>query len=180
MQQLGGTVPNVVLPSLSSESRNLDESLRDKKGAVVLFWSETCSHCVRYDKQLNAFATSHPELALFTICSRKGEAAADIRAAVARRGLEFPIAHDADGAVAREWHTQQTPRAFLVDRERRLLYRGAIDNFRFPEDPEYAAYLEPAIESFLAGEPIARNETASFGCAIESVYYIMPKPYRAR
>jgi hypothetical protein len=59
---------------------------------------------------------------------------------------------------------------------RTLLYRGAIDNFKYPGDPEYLAYLDPAVNSFLAGEPIARKETASFGCAIQSVYYILPKP----
>ena len=88
----------------------------------------------------------------------------------------FPLLHDASGAVARQWYTQQTPRAFLIDPDKNLFYRGAIDNFKYPEDSEYQAYLEPAIASFLAGEPIARKETASFGCAIQSVYYILPKP----
>jgi hypothetical protein len=78
--------------------------------------------------------------------------------------------------VARQWFTQQTPRAFLVDSQQRLLYRGAIDNFKFPEDPGYQAYLEPAIEAFLSDRPIKRTETASFGCAIQSVYYNLPKP----
>ena len=55
-------------------------------------------------------------------------------------------------------------------------YRGAIDNFQFPWDPDYVAYLEPAISDLLAGRPIAQPDTASFGCAIQSVYYILPKP----
>jgi hypothetical protein len=53
----------------------------------------------------------------------------------------------------------------------RLEYRGAIDNFQFPGDPDYVAYLEPAISDLLAGRPISQPETASFGCAIQSVYY---------
>jgi len=81
-------------------------------------------------------------------------------------------------AVARELFTQQTPRAFLVDAESRLLYRGAIDNFKYPEDNEYEAYLEPAIEQMLAGKPIARPEVPSFGCAIQSVYYTIPRPLK--
>ena len=40
---------------------------------------------------------------------------------------------------------------------------------------EHIAYLDPAISQFLAGEPLIRTETASFGCAIRSVYYILPK-----
>jgi len=56
-----------------------------------------------------------------------------------------------------------------------LRYRGAIDNFKYPQDPEYVAYLDPAIRQFLDGKPISRTETASFGCAIQSVYYNLPK-----
>jgi len=81
-------------------------------------------------------------------------------------------------AVAHELFTQQTPRAFLVDADSRLMYRGAIDNFKYPEDTEYEAYLEPAIEQMLAGKPIARPEVPSFGCAIQSVYYTIPRPLK--
>jgi hypothetical protein len=56
-----------------------------------------------------------------------------------------------------------------------LLYRGAIDNYKYADDPNYAAYLEAAIREFLAGRPLTRNDTASFGCAIQSVYYNLPK-----
>jgi len=31
------------------------------------------------------------------------------------------------------------------------------------------------IGEFLQGQPIARTETASYGCAIQSVYYILPR-----
>ena len=80
------------------------------------------------------------------------------------------------GTVARQWFTQQTPRAFLIDSGRKLLYRGAIDNCKYPEDFEYLAYLDPAIASLPAGAPGARAHTASFGCRIQSVYYLLPKP----
>jgi hypothetical protein len=94
---------------------------------------------------------------------------------MAERKLNVPMVHDPGGKIAAAWYTQQTPRTFLMDPERRLLYRGAIDNFKYPEDPEFIGYLEPAISQFLKGEPIARTETASFGCAIQSVYYILPR-----
>jgi hypothetical protein len=63
----------------------------------------------------------------------------------------------------------------LIDANRILLYRGAIDNYKYPDDPNYVAYLEAAIREFLAGQPLTRNDTASFGCAIQSVYYNLPK-----
>jgi peroxiredoxin len=176
-QEIGLPVPDFTLPLISGEGqRSLAGFLDGKQGAVVLFWSGLCSHCVRYDDYLNRFAARHPELGLVALASRYGETADQIRAIAAERRLAFPILHDPPGAVARQWYTQQTPRAFLIDRDRKLLYRGAIDNFKFPEDSDYLAYLEPAIASFLAGQPIARTETASFGCAIQSIYYILPNP----
>ncbi len=176
-QEIGLPVPDFTLPLISGgEQRSLAGFLEEKQGAVVLFWSGLCSHCLRYDDYLNRFVERHPELGLVAVASRYGETADQIRTIAAERKLAFPILHDPPGAVARQWYTQQTPRAFLIDRDRKLLYRGAIDNFKFPEDSDYQAYLEPAIASFLAGRYIARQETASCGCAIQSVYYILPNP----
>jgi thiol-disulfide isomerase/thioredoxin len=175
-QVIGGQVVDFSLPLISGGTRNLASVLEGKKGAVIVFWSDTCSHCVRYDPYLNGFASRHPELGFVAVASRHGETLESVRAAVQERNLVFPILHDQGGAVAKEWFTQQTPRAFLIDAERRLLYRGAIDNFKFAPDPEFQGYLEPAISEFLAGQSVSRPETASFGCAIQSVYYILPKP----
>lgn len=176
-QEIGLPVSDFSLPHLGSSGnrRSLADFLPEKKGAVVVFWSGVCSHCLRYDDYFNRFESRHPELSLVAIAARYGETADQILATAKQRALSFPILHDPPGAIARQWYTQQTPRAFLIDHERKLLYRGAIDNYKYPEDSEYVGYLEPAISSFLAGEPIVKSETASYGCAIQSVYYILPK-----
>ena len=175
-QEIGAGVDDFTLRDIQGAAKSLEQCLEGKKGAVVVFWSGVCSHCVRYDAYFNSFAERHPELSLVAVASRYGETADQLRATAAERMLTFPLLHDPDAALARRWFTQQTPRVFLLDSRRALFYRGAIDNFKYPEDPDYQPYLEPAIASFLAGEPIARPETASFGCAIQSVYYILPSP----
>ncbi len=141
----------------------------------MLFWSGVCSHCVRYDGYLNGFTGRHPELALVAVASRHGETPDQIRKTIGYRGLSFPILHDPGSVVAGQWFTQQTPRAFLISENRTILYRGAIDNFKYPGDPQYSEYLDPAIAEYLGGRPVTRTETAGFGCAIQSVYYILPK-----
>lgn len=176
-QEIGLPVADFTLPLISGEGlRGLTGALKEKKGAVVIFWSGICSHCLRYDEYLNSFNDRHPDLALLVVASRYGETPDQIRKVAATRHLNFPILEDAAGALAREWYTQQTPRVFLVDADCKLLYRGAIDNFQLPEDSQYVAYLEPAIASFLSGSPVLRTETPSFGCPIQTVYYTIPKP----
>ncbi len=175
IQEIGGLADDFTLPSVSGGEVNLTALLQGKKGAVVVFWSGVCSHCVRYDGYLNSFADRHANLGLAVVAARSGETPDQIRHTIAERGLRFPIVHDAGGRVARRWSTEQTPRAFLVDSGGVLLYRGAIDNFKYPDHPEYVAYLETAISEYLAGERVGRPETSSFGCAIQSVYYTLPK-----
>ncbi len=175
-QKIGAVVPEIELPCITGGARTLSSFLEGKKGVVVVFWSETCSHCIRYDAYLNGFASRHPELGIFAVASRQGEDLDQIRSTAAKRNLVFPILYDSGGSEAAKWFTQQTPRVFLVDAARCLLYRGAIDNFKYPHDPEHQGSLENAIRNYLAGKPIERAETASFGCAIQTVYYDIPKP----
>jgi peroxiredoxin len=175
LQELGGLADDFTLPGVEGAQISLSALLNGRNGAVVVFWSGVCSHCVRYDAYLNSFAENHTELALAVVASRAGETPEQICKTMAERGIHFPIAHDRGGNIARRWSTEQTPRAFLIDSGRRLLYRGAIDNFKYPGNPEYVAHLETAIAEFLAGEPVRRPETASFGCAIQSVYYTLPR-----
>jgi peroxiredoxin len=174
-QEIGGTVNDFRLTAIDGGVISLQSLLEGKKGTVVVFWSGVCSHCMRYDKYLNGFAALHPELGLAVIASRQKETPAALRTAAAARALLFPILHDPFGSVAEQWFTRQTPRAFLVDSNCVLRYRGAVDNYRYADDVEYVEYLEPAIAQFLAGKPISRTEIASFGCAIRSVYYDLPK-----
>jgi peroxiredoxin len=174
-QEIGAPVTDFNLNTIDGVKVHLRGVLENKRGAVVVFWSAVCSHCVLYDGYLSSFAQRHPELGLVAIASRYGETPEQIRAVAADRKLAFPILHDPGGTTAQQWFTQQTPRAFLVNSQAVLLYRGAIDNYKYPDDPGLILYLEPAISEFLAGSPLTRTETASFGCAIKSVYYNLPK-----
>lgn len=175
MQKIGDPMPDFRLPLLSGEGvYSLRDVIADRKGAVIVFWSGSCAHCIRYDDFFNHFTANHPELGFIAIASRVNETRDQMTSAVRERRLTFPILADESSRTARAWLAQQTPRCYLADRDTRLLYRGAVDNFKLPGDPEYAEWLEPAITQFLSGQPIARAETASFGCAIDTVYYRIP------
>ena len=175
-QGFGQPVSSFSLPLLNgSGKRGLQDYLAQKQGAVIIFWSAVCAHCHHYDTYLNSFTGMHPQLGFLTIASRHGEKAVQIQEAIKSRKLNFPVLLDESGETARQWFSQQTPRCYLVSADARLVYRGAIDNFKSPADRDYLAYLEPAISLLLAGKPVARPETASFGCAVETTYYQLPR-----
>ena len=164
------------LPLLDGETISLQAFVAQCTAAVLVFWSGVCSHCRRYDDYLNRLPERYPDIGLLAVASRQNETGQMLRASVSERGLRFPIVHDANRMVAHAWFVAQTPRVFLLDPKCRLLYRGAIDNFRYPQDPDYVAYLDAAIDTWLAGQRPPRVETPSSGYPIESVYYLLPKP----
>jgi peroxiredoxin len=174
-QSIGCLMPDFTLPLVDGGSLSLQACLADRQVVVVVFWSGICSHCRRYDAYLNQLLERYP-VGLLAVASRQNESRAMLCATVVERCLRFPLLHDAERAVAHAWLVQQTPRVFLLDAHCRLVYRGAIDNFKYPRDPEYVAYLDVAIDACLVGKAPPRNVIPSFGCPIESVYYTLPKP----
>jgi len=145
-QSIGCLMPDFTLPLLDGGSLSPQSFLAGRKAAVVVFWSGICSHCRRYDDYLNRLTERYPGVGLLAVASRQSESAQMLRATVAERGLRFPMVHDADRAVAKAWLVSQTPRVFLLDPQCRLLYRGAIDNFKYPQDPEFVPIWTPQLK----------------------------------
>jgi peroxiredoxin len=159
-QKFGEPLRDFSLPDLKGNTVSLSQRLEGKKAGVVVFWSGVCTHCVRYADYLNTFEEVHPDVTLLAVASRHGETAADINKVVADQKLRFGLVHDADGRVAKEWYAQQTPRAFLMDPRRALVYRGAIDNFKFKEDAQFIPYLETAsLRPPVSDAPSSRSTT---------------------
>jgi peroxiredoxin len=79
--------------------------------------------------------------------------------------FNFPYLKDTDGSIAQAYGALSTPHAFVLDHERRLRYKGRIDDTR---DPARATRsdLERALADMLADRAVQISETQPFGCAI--------------
>lgn len=139
-------------------------------GLAVVFWSAVCSHCRRYDAYLNAWARRF-SVDLAVVGCRAGESTTNLDAAVQERALTFPLFHDAEGHVAQAWGARQTPTVYLLDAGHAVVYRGAIDDFTYPDNPGHRPYLADAAQALLDGRPVPLASTAAFGCPTQSIYY---------
>jgi len=83
----------------------------------------------------------------------------------AEKGFNFPYLKDETGAAARAYGATRTPTVFLFDGNRRLRYRGRIDDARHPARVTRHD-LQQAIDDLLAGRPVEVPETEAFGCSI--------------
>jgi peroxiredoxin len=133
-------------------------------------WISTqCPYSNAYNAQMknlaNAFASKG---VLFVgINSNKTEDSAAVIAHAKANGHTFPIVKDPNNKVADLYDARRTPEVYVIDPEGKLRYHGRITENH--EDPASSPDLTNALDSFLAGKPIARTETKAFGCTIKRV-----------
>jgi hypothetical protein len=89
-------------------------------------------------------------------------------AEVEQRGYRFPYLYDESQEVAHAYRAACTPDFFLFDRDRRLAYRGQLDDARPRNDePVTGDDLARAVEAVLAGEAVPEPHHPSMGCNIK-------------
>jgi peroxiredoxin len=154
-------------------------SLRDYLGSlVVLEWTNpVCPFtAVKYKngsmQALQHYATSKQIvwLSIDTAApSRSGyltPAAARTRIAQTHASVTAFL-FDVDGKIARSYGAKTTPSFFVIDRDGKLAYQGAMDQQVFADDAPGHEYLKTALDELIAGRRVQASETQPQGCAVE-------------
>jgi peroxiredoxin len=85
-----------------------------------------------------------------------------------RHGWTFPYLYDQTQDVARAFSAACTPDTFVFDGERRLVYRGQLDDSRPGNGlPVTVADVRAAVDAVLAGQQVYTHQRPSIGCGIK-------------
>jgi peroxiredoxin len=154
-------------------------SLRDYAGKlVVLEWtSPVCPFtAVKYKsgamQALQRYAASR-QIVWLSIDTAAPDKAGYLTAAAARsriaqtRATVTAFLFDVDGNIARSYGAKTTPSFFVVNREGKLAYEGAMDDQVFADQEQGREYVKSALDDLIAGRRVQKTETQPQGCAIE-------------
>ena len=138
---------------------------------VVMFIATKCPYSNAYNDRMRDMAAAYEKKGvLFVgINSNKTEPADEVVAHARQHGFGFPLMKDPENKVADLYDARHTPEVFVVDPEGKLRYHGRIDENSDDAAKVTSPDLKNALESLLAGQPIARAETKAFGCSIKRV-----------
>jgi peroxiredoxin len=168
----GNIAPDFTLTDALSGARI---RLHDWLGQIVVldFWSVECPWSQRYDAYFAVLIT--PEMAaqgvrLALINSNAHETVEQIQAAARERGLPGPVLHDAGNQVADAYGALTTPHVFVVERDGRIVYQGAVDDRNFRQPEARVHYLDDALQAILTGERPTVSNTPTYGCTIVRVF----------
>ncbi len=147
-------------------------SFQDKKLLVLMFISNGCptvkacqDRMIRIQKDYSSKNVQLLALNSNNSYLSPADTYAEMVLRVREKGFNFPYIKDEDRTVARSYGAVCTPHVFLLDEERRLRYKGRIDDSRNPERVTVSD-LRNAIDDLLANRPVRVSETTAFGCSI--------------
>lgn len=171
MVALGTPCPDFRLPGVDGRTWARDDFRAELLLVVVM-----CNHCPyvqAVDDRINALAKAFAgRCDVVALNPNDAVAYPDdgfeaMQARAAAKGYAFPYLRDEDQSAARAFGAVCTPDFFLYDRDRRLRYRGRLDDHW--KDPEGVKRqeLRQAVEALLTGREPDPVQRPSMGCSIK-------------
>lgn len=169
---LGTEAPAFELPGVDGRTH----SLEDYADADALALVQSCNHCPyvqAWEGRMKDIQRDYADRGFRLVAVSSNDAErypADsfeaMQARAREQGFNFDYLYDEDQGVARALGAERTPEVFLFDRDRRLVYHGAIDDSR--DDRSVTRhYLREALDALLAGEEPPVRDTPAPGCTVK-------------
>lgn len=148
-------------------------SLADYKDAKVVVLVFTCNHCPvakAYEDRLIKLTTDYKDKGVQVIAVNVNNLEADrldkMQQRAKEKGFNFPYLYDSTQKIGVDYGAKVTPHVFVLDKDRKLAYMGAIDDNQNAEKAKRQS-LRSAIDALLDGKTPDEPVTQQFGCGIK-------------
>ena len=148
-------------------------SLADYADAKVVVLVFTCNHCPvakKYEDRLVQFAKDYQDKGVQVVAINVNNLPADrldkMKERAHDKGFNFPYLYDPSQQIAKEYGAKVTPHVFVLCQERKLAYKGRIDDSVRAERVS-KHNLREAVDALLAGKKPPVATTDAVGCGIK-------------
>ncbi|MCS6911802.1 MAG: thioredoxin family protein [Myxococcales bacterium] len=175
MVPLGSQAPDFNLPDVVSGRQVALSDLKDAPALLVMFICNHCPYVKHVQRELASLCREYQARGVAVVAINSNDASAypedgpGPMAEEARRlNYTFPYLYDETQEVARAYQAACTPDFFVYDQNRRLVYRGQMDDSRPGNGvPVTGRDLRAALDAVLAGKPVPTEQRPSLGCNIK-------------
>ena len=157
------------LPGVDGKKHSLADL--DAELVVVVFTCNSCPIATDYEDRILAIAKKYASdggkvaLAAINVNRIDEDSLPKMKERAEQKGFPFPYLFDESQQIAKAYGAAFTPEFFLLDKDRRVVYMGGMDDNSNPSLVK-TRFLEQAIEAALAGEKPEVKETVAIGCRI--------------
>jgi peroxiredoxin len=173
MVELGSIAPDFSLPNpLTGKTVQLSD-FATSEALLVIFMCAHCPYVVHVKPELICLGKDYGARGVGIVGISANDPVAypeDAPENLAKfsRDLPFPLLFDETQETAKAYDAACTPDPFLFDRERKLVYRGQIDDSRPGNGrPLNGKDIRAALDAGLSGKPVSPDQKPSVGCNIK-------------
>lgn len=175
MLPLGTQAPNFNLKDVVSGNTISLSTFKDKKVLLVTFICRHCPFVKHVQQEVSKIGKDYQDknLGIVAISANDPKAYPEdapesLKEQASELGFTFPYCFDETQETAKAYTAACTPDFFLFNQERKLIYRGQLDDSR-PESniPVTGQDLRTTIDTALEGKPVNPNQKPSIGCGIK-------------
>ena len=175
MLPLGTLAPDFQLPDVVSGRPTSLAEFHGKDALLVMFICRHCPFVKHVQDELARIGKDYAgeSVGIIAISSNDAQEYPDdaphsLREMTTELDFTFPYCFDETQDVARAYDAACTPDFYLFDKNRRLVYRGQLDDSRPGNNtPVTGKDLRTAIDAVLQGSPVSANQKPSIGCNIK-------------
>lgn len=175
MLPLGTPAPLFALRDVVSGQTYSIDSFGGKAALLVMFICRHCPYVVHVQQEITKIGQDYAETGLGIVAISSNDpvnypddAPEKLKELAQRLKWKFPFCFDETQEVAKAYKAVCTPDFYLFDRERRLVYRGQLDDSRPGNNqPLTGRDLRAAIDAVLSGKPVNSQQKPSVGCSIK-------------
>jgi len=175
MLPLGTTAAMFILPDVVSGKNYSLDSFQGKEALLVMFICRHCPYVKHVEQALARIGKDYQEskLGIVAISSNdpatyREDAPDSLKEMAKRLDFRFPFCFDETQEIAKAYSASCTPDFYLFDGQRRLVYRGQLDDSRPGNSTAVTGRdLRAAIDAVLSGSPVASTQKPSIGCSIK-------------
>ncbi len=175
MMELNTQAPDFSLLDVVSGNTMKLEDFGESEALLVMFICSHCPYVIHVKDELARLGRDYERapIAIVAVSSNDAEKYPDdspenLRKMARELDFRFPLLFDEDQSVAKAFGAACTPDFFLFDEDRKLVYRGQLDDARPGSDvPVTGSDLRGAIDAVLEGRPVAGDQKPSMGCNIK-------------
>jgi peroxiredoxin len=143
---------------------------KDAKGFIIIFDCNTCPYSKAYNERIigmndNFVSKGYPVIAI-NANDGNGDSFEDMVRISKKKNYRYPYLFDETQKVAKTYGATNTPHVFVLTKELKVVYIGAIDNnARNPEEATQH-YVADTINALMANSPVPVTRTKAIGCGI--------------
>lgn len=172
--KIGEQAPDFALKDTDGK----EHKLSDYKGKIVVleWFNPGCPFIKLHHEKQSTFADLYKDyhgkdVVILAINSTNADHADYGKDAQAKKDwkIEYPILSDANGKVGHAYGAKTTPHVFVIDKDGKLAYSGAIDNDARmqKQGDDKVNYVRNALDELLAGKAVSKAETRPYGCSVK-------------